>query len=177
MNSCSQVDTSFPFLPRGWSVDIRDGQYRAVWPGGSMARSPPGNEGWSGRKGQPPGSSVTKERLTPAEGSVLPQSPGANRYGVHRWGMCMVPVGFRARKLFHHWGAIRQCFPQGYTNGITEVCRPWLIRCWDRGIGLFRTLRSGWMGARHRLSSQCPELGDLGWGCGLHGGIAGLRRN
>ena len=45
----------------GWSVDIRDGQYRAVWPGGSMAWSPPGNEGWSGRKGQPPGSSVAKE--------------------------------------------------------------------------------------------------------------------
>ena len=75
VNRCSRVDTSFPFLPRGWSVDIWDGQYRAVWPGGSMARSPPGNEGWSGREGQPPGSSVTKERLTPAEGSVLPQSP------------------------------------------------------------------------------------------------------
>ena len=69
MNRCSRVDTSFPFLPRAWSVDIWDDQYRAVWPGGSMARSPPGNEGWSGREGQPPGSSVTKERLTPAEGS------------------------------------------------------------------------------------------------------------
>ena len=45
MNRCSRVDTSFPFLPQGWSVDIRDGQYRAVWPGGSRARSPPGNEG------------------------------------------------------------------------------------------------------------------------------------
>ena len=48
VNICSRVDTSFPFLlsvPRGWSVDIRDGQYRAVWPGGSMARFPPGNEG------------------------------------------------------------------------------------------------------------------------------------
>ena len=29
---CFRVDTSFPFLflPRGWSVDIRDDQYRAV---------------------------------------------------------------------------------------------------------------------------------------------------
>ena len=61
VNRCSRVDTSFPFLLRGWSVDIQDGQYRAVWPGGSMALSPPGNEGWSGREGQPPGSSVTKE--------------------------------------------------------------------------------------------------------------------
>ena len=49
VNRCSRMDTSFPFLLRGWSVDIWDGQYRAVWPGGSMARSPPGNEGWSGR--------------------------------------------------------------------------------------------------------------------------------
>ena len=47
---CSRVDTSFQFLPRSWSVDIWDGQYRAVWPGGSMAWSPPGNEGWSGRE-------------------------------------------------------------------------------------------------------------------------------
>ena len=31
----------------------------------------------------------------------------------------------------------------------------------------------GMGGARHR----CPELGDLGGGCGLQGGIAGLRRN
>ena len=71
----------FLFLPRGWSVDIRDGQYRAVWHGGSMARSQPGNEGWSVQEGQPPVSSVTQERLTPAEESVLPRSPGANRYG------------------------------------------------------------------------------------------------
>ena len=55
VNRCSQVDTSFPFLPQGWSVDIWDGQYWAVWPGGVRAHSPPGNEGWSGREGQPPG--------------------------------------------------------------------------------------------------------------------------
>ena len=86
VNRCSQVDTSFPFLPRGWSVDIRDGQYRSVWHGGSMARSPPGNEGWSGQEGQPPGSSVTQERLTPAEESVL--SPVTRNQPI--WGS---PVG------------------------------------------------------------------------------------
>ena len=32
VNRRSRVDTSFPFLPHGWSVDIRDGQYRAIWP-------------------------------------------------------------------------------------------------------------------------------------------------
>ena len=45
-------------------------------------RSPPGNEGWSGQEGLPPGSSVTKERLTPVEGGVLPRSPGARSPGV-----------------------------------------------------------------------------------------------
>ena len=174
VNRCSRVETSFPF--RGWSVDIHDGQYRAVWHGGSMARSPPGNEGWSGQESQPPGLSVTQERLTPAEESVLPRSPGANRYGGHRRGMRMVPVGLQARKLFHHWAAIHQCFPQGYTNGITEGYRPWLSRCWDRGIGLFRTLsdRDGRELAIIGPPPQCPELGDLGGGCGLQGGIAGL---
>ena len=29
VNRCSRVDTSFPFLPPGWSVDVRNGQYRA----------------------------------------------------------------------------------------------------------------------------------------------------
>ena len=50
VNRCSRVDTSFPFLPPGWSVAIQDGQYRAVWPGGSMVRFQSGNEGWSGRE-------------------------------------------------------------------------------------------------------------------------------
>ena len=119
VNRCSRVDTSFPFLPQGWSVDIRDGQYRVVWPGAARARSPPGNEGWYGREGQPPGSSGTRERLTPVEGSVLPRPAGANRHGSCWWGMSIAPVGLQAHKLFHHWGAI----PQGYTDGISEGCR------------------------------------------------------
>ena len=61
VNRCSRVDTSFLFLPQGWSVEVRDGQYRAVWPGGARAWSLPGNEGWSGWEGQPPGSSETRE--------------------------------------------------------------------------------------------------------------------
>ena len=32
--------------------------------------------------------------------------------GGHRWGMCMVPVGLRARKLFHH--------PPVFPSGIHE---------------------------------------------------------
>ena len=60
VNRCSQVDTSFPFLSQGWSVDVRDGQYRAIRTSGTGMWSTPGNEGWSGREGQPPGSLGTK---------------------------------------------------------------------------------------------------------------------
>ena len=66
VNRCSQVDTSFPFLPPGWSVDVRNGQYRATRSDGTGLGSTPGNEGWSGREGQPPGSSGIKVQLTPA---------------------------------------------------------------------------------------------------------------
>ena len=52
----------------GRSVVVQDGQCRAVWPGGSMAQFQSGNEGWSGREGQPPGPSVTVELLTAAGG-------------------------------------------------------------------------------------------------------------
>ena len=41
---CSRMDTAFPFLPPGWSVDFRDGQYRAVWPRESPGRSQSGNK-------------------------------------------------------------------------------------------------------------------------------------
>ena len=76
VSRCSRVDTSFPFLPQGWSVEVRDGQYRAVWLGGARVWSLPGNKGWSGWEGQPPGPSVIRERLTPAEDSVVLEEIG-----------------------------------------------------------------------------------------------------
>ena len=54
VNRCSWVDTSFPFLAQGWSMDVRDVQYLVTWTGGTRLWSPPENEGWSGREGQPP---------------------------------------------------------------------------------------------------------------------------
>ena len=100
VNRCSRVDTSIPFLPQGWSVEVRDDQYREVWPGGARVWSLPGNEGWSRREVQPPGLSGTRERLTPARESVFLGEIG--RCGSYRWDMRMAPVGFRARKLFRH---------------------------------------------------------------------------
>ena len=57
VNRCSQVDTSFRFLPQGWSVDVRNGQCRAIQIGGTGMWFTPENDGWSGWEGQPPGSS------------------------------------------------------------------------------------------------------------------------
>ena len=94
VNGCSHVNTSFPFLSQGWSVDVRDDQYRAIW----KSWSPPGNEGWSGREGQPPGSSGTKVRLTPAGESAVRGE--VSRHGSCRWGVGLEPVELRARKLF-----------------------------------------------------------------------------
>ena len=71
VNRCSQVDTSFPFLPLGWSVDVRNGQYRATQTDGPGLGSTLGNEGWSRQEGQPPGPSRIKVRLIPAGELVI----------------------------------------------------------------------------------------------------------
>ena len=55
VNRCSQMDTSFPFLSPGWSVDVRNGRYRASRTHVDGLNYTPGKEGWSGREGQPPG--------------------------------------------------------------------------------------------------------------------------
>ena len=51
VNRCSRVDTSFPCLPPGWSVDVRNGQYWVTRTDGDGLGPPPGSEGWSGREG------------------------------------------------------------------------------------------------------------------------------
>ena len=67
VNRCSRVDTCFPFLPPEWSVDVWNGQYRATRTVRAGLWSPPGNEGWSGREGQPPGSSGIKGGRLPGK--------------------------------------------------------------------------------------------------------------
>ena len=93
VNRCSQVDTSFPFLPPGWSVDVRNGQYRASQTDMTGLRSTPGNEGWSGREGQPPGPSGIEVRLTPA-GEVGVREH-ANRLGSCRWACPRISLDFK----------------------------------------------------------------------------------
>ena len=170
VNWCLQVDTSFPFLSQDWSVDIRDGQYQAKRTGGAGMWSTPGNEGWSGREGQPPGSSGTKVRLT-AAGEMVDRGE-ASRHGSCRWGVGLDTVGHRACMLFRHWGAI----PHKFVDRITDSCRSGPSQCWEAGARLCRTLRSGWAGAHCRWCPRCPELGSMGGGCGLPEGISGLHK-
>ena len=71
VNRCSQMDASFPFLSPGWSVDVRNGQYRASRTRRDGRNYTPGKEGWSGREGQSPGSSEIVAQLTPGGGGGL----------------------------------------------------------------------------------------------------------
>ena len=64
-------------------MDVRNGQYWATRIDGTGLGSPPGNEGWSGREGQPPGSSGFKVRLT-------------------RWGNGDL-TGLQTPRLSRHW--------------------------------------------------------------------------
>ena len=100
VNRCSQVDTSIPFLPPGWSVDVRNGQYRATWTDRTGVGSTPGNEGWSGWEGQPPGPSGIEVRLTPA-GELLVRGD-VSRLGSCRWGVGSDLTGLRMNRFFRH---------------------------------------------------------------------------
>ena len=64
VSRCSQMDTSFPFLLAGWSVGVRNGHYRATQTSVDGRNYTPGKGGWSGREGQPPGSSEIVVRLS-----------------------------------------------------------------------------------------------------------------
>ena len=68
MNRCLRMDVSFPFMLPGWSVNVRNGQYRASQIRGDGRNYTPGKGGWSGREGQPPGSSEIVMHLAPGGG-------------------------------------------------------------------------------------------------------------
>ena len=56
-------------------------------------------------------------------------------------------------------------------NGSCRARPKW---CWEVGTLLCRYLRSGWIGAHNRWSPMCPELGNIGGGCGMSQGIGGF---
>ena len=77
-------------------MDVRNGQYRATQTEITGLGSPPGNEGWSGREGQLPGSLGTKVRLT-LVGELRDIRP---------LGSCQL-----GRGLGSHWAPDTQAFP------------------------------------------------------------------
>ena len=103
VNRCLRMDVSFPYLLLGWSVDVRNDQYRALRIRGVRQNGPPGNEGWFGRKGQPPGPSVIVTRLTPVGGNVL--LGDALQLGDNRGAAPMELSGPRMPRAFQLWGA------------------------------------------------------------------------
>ena len=64
MNRCPRLDRSFPYKTPEWSVDVRNGQYRASRMSGDEHDLRRGKEGSGIDQGQPPGPSVTVTRLT-----------------------------------------------------------------------------------------------------------------
>ena len=77
VNRCSRMDVSFPFILPGWSVDVRNGQYRASRTRGDGRDSAPGKGGWFGQEDQPPGPSMIVTHLTPEGGSEYGGGGGA----------------------------------------------------------------------------------------------------
>ena len=71
------MDTYFPFLLAGWSVGVRNGRYRAARTNVDGRNYTPGKGGWSGREGQPPGSSEIVVRLTLEGESGLGGTPAS----------------------------------------------------------------------------------------------------
>ena len=105
---CSLMDVSFPFLLPGWSVDIRNGRYRASRIRGDGRNYTPGKVGWSGRESQPPRSSDTVVQLTP-RGWGRRVLGDASRLGNSRWGLSANLVGPRMPRVFRPWGEPLSC--------------------------------------------------------------------
>ena len=98
VNRCSQMDASFPFLPPGWSVDVRNGRYRASRTHVAGLNYTPGKEGWSGWEGQPPVSSEIVVRLTPEGGDGFRED--ASRLGRSKWGVSADLTGPQIPRFF-----------------------------------------------------------------------------
>ena len=103
VNRCSRMDVSFPYLLPGWSVDVRNGQYRASRMHGDGRDCQPGKEGWFGWESQPPGPSMIVTHLTQVGGSEL--LGDALRLGDNRRVAPIELDGPRMPRAFQLWGA------------------------------------------------------------------------
>ena len=92
------LDRSFPYKTPGWSVDMRNGQYRTSRMTGEEHDLRRGKEGWFGREDQPPGPSVTVAHLTQV-GVIV-------RLGNDRKMTLMDSNGPRTCRASQSWGAL-----------------------------------------------------------------------
>ena len=125
VNQCTRLDRSFPFKRPGWSVDVRDGQYRASRIRGDEQDLWWGKEGWFGREGQPPGPSAKITHLT--------QVGVVSRHGnVSRKMTLMDPDGPRMRMVFPPWGvSLRRKRIAAIMQGRTVLWLWWIeIESW-----------------------------------------------
>ena len=87
----NRLDIYFPYKTPGWSVDMRNGQYRASRMTGEEHDLRRGKEGWFGREGQPPGPSASRT----ISDSNTPDPVGT----------LMDPDGPRTCRASQSWGA------------------------------------------------------------------------
>ena len=153
VNRCSRLDITFPYVLPGWTVDVRNGQYRASRMRGNGQNLRRGKEGWFGREGQPPGPLMIVTHLTQV-GVII-------RLRDNRRMAPIYPDGLRMPRVSHHWGAsLRR-----KKNGV--IVRFWMVSIeWWRGIRRWNRSRvqSG-MGAVWLLLGAikvCPD-GGCGW--------------
>ena len=100
INRCPQVNTDFPFLPAGWSMNMDNGQYRAKRMHQRLAEEP-GNEQRSEREGQPLGPPEIKAPLTQA--GVPAEISNENPSGGFRRKMVSGITGRPIVRNFHPW--------------------------------------------------------------------------
>ena len=129
VNRCSRVDTCFPFLPPEWSVDVWNGQYRATRTVRAGLWSPPGNEGWSGREGQPPGSSGIKVQLT-----LVGELGDVRPCGSCRWSAGGDLNGPQTPSLFRPWEASSRQIVDSMIERVWTA----LKGCWEVGADWVR---------------------------------------
>ena len=98
VNRCTQLNRSFPYLTPGWSVELRNGEYRSSKLTVDGHDSTQGKEGWFGREGQSPGPSATITRLTQVGAVVW--------FGIDRKMTIMDPDGSRMCRASQFWGAL-----------------------------------------------------------------------
>ena len=158
VNRCTWLDRSFPYITPGWSVNLRDGEYRASKLTGEVHIPTRGKEGWFGREGQPPGLSVTITRLTQV-GVVV-------RLGNDRKKTLMDPDGPRMCRASQFWGAL---LPGKRTAAIVQYrsvqrwwikMQNWTLSVAQRGVGAIGLLWGAW---QKHPDGKCGRPGTAGW--------------